>query len=155
MYTRCFFLNSPETSWTFWAKPLWTFFAVVASTLLDLGAGLMADMRLLHLRKSYRLSAPPHWVPSYSQLTLVISCVCLSISRSSAVLSVNPGKTCLACSLSSPLTVRVSVIPPSQKSSFPGWPTFMVNPPQYLFDLITDVDPTLSAHAADKMLCTE
>lgn len=74
----------------------------------------MADMRLLHLRKSYRLSAPPHWVPSYSQLTLVISCVCLSISRSSAVLSVNPGKTCLACSLSSPLTVRVSVIPPSQ-----------------------------------------
>ncbi len=37
-------------------------------------------------------------------LTLVMSVVCRSISRSSAVLSVKPGSTCLACSLSKAAT---------------------------------------------------
>lgn len=39
------------------------------------------------------------------RLTLVMSAVCRSISRSSAVRSVKPGKTCLACSLSSAATI--------------------------------------------------
>ena len=57
MYTRCFFRNIPEVSCTFWAKPRWTFFAVVVSTLVDLGAGLIAVIKVVHLRKSFSLAA--------------------------------------------------------------------------------------------------
>jgi hypothetical protein len=56
MYTLCFFRNIPEVSCTFWAKPRWTFLAVVVSTLVDLGAGLMAVIRVVHLRKSWIVS---------------------------------------------------------------------------------------------------
>jgi hypothetical protein len=67
----------------------------------------------------------------------VISWVCLSISLSSAVRSVKPGRTCFACSLSSTVTTI------SEKQVVLGTTllTLVAYSTEDLFDFITDIDP--------------
>lgn len=67
-----------------------------------------------------------------------MSCVLRSISRSSAVRSVKPGRTCLACSLSSAVTAGQ---PKDSKTCNEGGSTFPLYATQDLFHLITRIHP--------------
>lgn len=77
-------------------------------------------------------------------LTLVISTVLFSISRSSAVRSVNPGRTCFACSFSSTDTAgraRQCQLRNGKRRISASLRTLLFHPGHYLFDVVHDVNP--------------